>query len=126
FPVHIREIAQQADPTTQTYRIRVAMKVPQGVTVLPGMTATVSITYRRASILGDAIVVPISAVFKDPAGESVAWVIGKDQLVERRPVKVGAATGAQIEVHSGLAPGDRIAVAGVRFLRAGRKRTGRG
>ena len=119
FPVHIREIAQQADPTTQTYRMRVAMKVPPGVTVLSGMTATVSITYRRASILGDTIVVPISAVFKDPAGEAVAWVIGKDKVVERRPVKVGAATGNQIEILDGLRPGDRIAVAGVRFLRAG-------
>jgi len=119
FPVQIREIAQQADPTTQTYRIRVAMKVPPGVTVLPGMTATVSLTYRRASILGASILVPISAVFKDSGGEAVTWVIGKDQIVERRPVKVGAATGSQIEILDGLEPGDRIAVAGVRFLRAG-------
>jgi membrane fusion protein, multidrug efflux system len=119
FPVHIREIAQQADPTTQTYRIRVAMKVPPGLTVLSGMTATVSLSYRRASILGDSILVPISAVFKDPAGEVVTWVIGKDQVVERRPVKIGSATGSQIEILEGLQPGDRIAVAGVRFLRAG-------
>jgi RND family efflux transporter MFP subunit len=119
FPVHIREIAQQADPTTQTYRMRVAMKVPPGVTVLPGMTATVSLIYRRASILGDSILVPISAVFKDPAGEAVTWVIGKDQVVERRPVKIGSVTGSQIEILDGLQPGDRIAVAGVRFLRAG-------
>ena len=119
FPVHIREIAQQADPTTQTYRIRVAMNVPPGITVLPGMTATVSLAYRRASILGTPILVPISAVLRDSSGEAVTWVIGKDQVVERRPVKVGAATGSQIEILDGLEPGDRIAVAGVRFLRAG-------
>jgi membrane fusion protein (multidrug efflux system) len=65
------------------------------------------------------IVVPTSAVFKDPAGEAVVWVIGKDEIVERRPVKIGAVTGSQIEVLEGLQPGDRIAVAGVRFLRAG-------
>jgi len=51
----------------------------------------------------------------------VAWVIGNDQVVERRPVTVGAATGSQIEILDGLQPGDRIAVAGVRFLRAGMK-----
>jgi len=119
FPVHIREVAKQADPTTQTYRMRVAMKVPPGVTVLPGMTATVAITYRRASVLGTSILVPISAVFNDPAGEAVAWVIGAEQIVERRAVKVGSATGNQIEILDGLQPGDRIAVAGVRFLRAG-------
>jgi RND family efflux transporter MFP subunit len=119
FPVHIREIAQQADPTTQTYRMRVAMKVPPGVTVLPGMTATVSLAYRRASILGESILVPTSAVLKDAAGEAVTWVINKDQVVERRPVKIGAVTGSQIEILDGLQPGDRIAIAGVRFLRAG-------
>jgi len=119
FPVHIREIAQQADPTTQTYRMRVAMQVPPGVTVLPGMTATVNLAYRRARILGDVIVVPTSAVFKDPAGEAIVWVVGTDDIVERRPVKIGAVTGSRIEVLDGLQPGDRIAVAGVRFLRAG-------
>ena len=119
FPVHVREIAQQADPTTQTYRMRVAMKVPPGVNVLSGMTATVTITYRRASILGSPLLVPISAVFKDATAEEVVWVIGKDQNVERRPVKVGAATGDGIEIIEGLQPGDRIAVAGVRFLRDG-------
>jgi RND family efflux transporter MFP subunit len=119
FPVHIREIAQQADPTTQTLRMRVAMQVPPGITVLPGMTATVNLAYRRASILGDAILVPIAAVFKDPAGDAVTWIIGKDEVVERRPVTVGAMTGSQIEILDGLQPGDRIAVAGVRFLRPG-------
>ena len=49
----------------------------------------------------------------------MAWVIGNDQVVERRPVTVGAATGSQIEILDGLQPGDRIALAGVRFLRAG-------
>ena len=119
FPVRIREVAQQADPTTQTYRMRVAMKVPPGVTVLPGMTATVALTYRRASILGEQILVPVSAVLKDPQGESVAWVIGKDEVVQRRPVTLGAATGSAVEITDGLQPGDRIAVAGVRFLHDG-------
>jgi len=65
------------------------------------------------------IVVPTSAVFKDPAGEAIVWVVGTDDIVERRPVKIGAVTGSRIEVLEGLQPGDRIAVAGVRFLRAG-------
>ncbi len=119
IPVRVREMAQVADPTTQTFNVRVAMKAPAQVTVLPGMTATVTVTYRRAGILTNRILVPISAVLKDSAGEQVAWVLGPDQTVKRRLVKTGEATGSQIEILNGLEPGDRIAVAGGSFLREG-------
>jgi multidrug efflux pump subunit AcrA (membrane-fusion protein) len=36
-------------------------------------------------------------------------------------VKLGEATGGHIEIVSGLEPGERIAVAGVTFLREGMK-----
>ncbi len=77
FPVHIKEIAQRADPVTQTFRVRVAMKVPDGVTLLPGMTATVTLTYRRASILGGRILVPISAVLKESSGSKWSGCSGR-------------------------------------------------
>jgi RND family efflux transporter MFP subunit len=121
FPVHITEVAQRADPVTQTFPVRVAMKVPPEVNLLPGMTATVTVAYHRARILGQRILVPVAAVFKDPSGEQIAWVIGPDQTVTRRPVRLGQATGGQIEIAEGLQPGERIAVAGVTFLREGMK-----
>jgi len=122
FPVHLSEIAQTADPVTQTFNVRVAMQAPPpGVTLLPGMTSTVTVAYRRAGILDKRILVPITAVFKDGSGEQVAWVVGADQIVTRRPVKIGAPTGDQIEIVDGLQPGDRVAVAGVSFLREGMK-----
>jgi RND family efflux transporter MFP subunit len=121
FPVQIKEVAQQADPTTQTFTVRVGMQSPPDLRLLPGMTATVTLTYRRARALGSRTLVPISAVFKEPTGEQVVWVLGADGAVTRRPVKLGAATGGQVEVVDGLGPGDRIATAGVRFLREGMK-----
>src|SRR5262249_8662975 len=121
FPVHIKEVAQRADPVTQTFRVRVGMKAPTDVKLLPGMTATVALTYRRAGILGDRIQVPISAVFKDANGDQVAWVIGPQQTVSARKVKLGEASGGRIEILEGLQPGDHIAVAGVTFLREGMK-----
>jgi membrane fusion protein, multidrug efflux system len=167
FPVHIKEVAQRADPTTQTFQVRVAMKVPRGrthlvsqaialqavapagvgapawpqiclalevatldavalqippeVNLLPGMTATVTLTYRRASILGGRVLVPIAAVSRDGTGQQVAWVVGSEGTVTARPVKLGEATGGRIEIVDGLEPGDRIAVAGVTFLREGMK-----
>ena len=121
FPVQIREVAQSADPVTQTFRVRVAMQAPKDISLLPGMTATVETTYRRSSVLSNGPMVPITAIAKTPAGQQVAWVIGADQTIASRPIKVGAVQGGSVEVLDGLRPGDRIAVAGVSFLRDGMK-----
>ncbi|QDU31762.1 Multidrug resistance protein MdtA precursor [Anatilimnocola aggregata] len=121
FPVHVKEIAQRADPTTQTFAVRVAMQAPKEQNVLPGMTATVLLTYRRASILGSRTLVPISAVYKDSSGEQIVWVLNSDNVVSRRPVKLGSVMAGQVEIVDGLKPGERIARAGVSFLREGVK-----
>lgn len=121
FPVRIKEMAQTADPVTQTFQVRVTMKSPPDMNLLPGMTATVTLASRGAASPGGRILVPISAVFKDGTGAQVAWVVGSDQTVSRRPVKLGEATGGKIAIADGLRPGERIAVAGVTFLRDGMK-----
>jgi RND family efflux transporter MFP subunit len=121
FPVRIREVAQAADPETQTFRVRVALLAPEGVRLLPGMTATVTVTSRRASVLDAPLLVPIGAVTRDAGGRQVVWVLGPGQKVTPRPVKLGEATGGEIAIISGLEPGDRIAVAGATLLRDGMK-----
>ncbi len=121
FSVRINEVAQRADPVTQTFSVRAAMQVPEGLNLLPGMTASIFMTYQRAGILGGRILVPLSAIFEREPGQQAVWVVGQDQVVIRRLVKTGEATGGRIEVTEGLQPGDRIAVAGVTFLREGMK-----
>ena len=121
FPVHIKEIAQRADPVTQTFAVRVAMKVPDDLNLLPGMTAGVTLSYRRASILGGRILVPVSAIFEPGPGQSAVWVLGPQQTISRRVVKTGGATGGRIVIVDGLQPGEIIAVAGVNVLREGMK-----
>lgn len=121
FPVHIREIAQTADPMTQTFQVRVAMQAPSEARILPGMSATVSMTYRRANILGQRLLVPSTAITTNDRGESIAWIVGDDQTVRSQPVQLGEALGGEVEITKGLAPGQRIAIAGVTFLREGMK-----
>lgn len=119
FPAHIKEIAQRADPVTQTFAVRVGLKAPPEGNVLPGMTSSVTLVYRRAEVLGALLQVPVAAVAKQPDGAAVVWAIGADQLVSRRPVKLGEPAGALIEIVEGLQPGERIAVAGASRLREG-------
>lgn len=121
FPLRIREVAQVADPTTQTFQVRAAMQAPEGIRALPGMTATVRVTFRRAKILGERILVPVSAVVDSPEGQQGVWVIDGDMIVSRRAVTIGEPTGGLVEIAQGLQPGDRIAVAGATHLRDGMK-----
>jgi membrane fusion protein, multidrug efflux system len=119
FPVRVTEIGQRADPTTQTFQIRAAMRQPDDLQVLPGMSGTVTITYRRAEVLGERTMVPIEAVAINSNGEAGAWVVSDENKVESRPIKLGEVLGGQAQVVEGLAPGDRIVIAGLRFLREG-------
>lgn len=119
FPLELREIGQTADPTTQTFLVRGAMLSPPDINLLPGMTARVTLTYRRALVLGDRILVPISAVFKDDEGRQIVWIVKDDNTVTALPVTLGEAAGSQIEIVSGLEPGVRIAAAGASILREG-------
>ena len=47
--------------------------------------------------------------------------LGADGAVVARPVETGDIASGQIEITDGLEPGERIAVAGVSFLRDGMK-----
>ena len=121
FPVQVREIAQRADPVTQTFNVRATMQAPADLNLLPGMTATVTMNYRRAAVLGPNISVPVAAVVQNSKGESIVWIIGPDGTTSARPVRIGAISGGLIEITEGLQPGDRIAAAGASHLREGMK-----
>jgi RND family efflux transporter MFP subunit len=121
FPVRIKEIAQVADPVTQTFQVRFTTKAPRRVTALPGMTAVVAVTYRSLGPADNRIFVPVSAIYKQDTGNQVIWVVGPDDTVRCRTVKLGGAKDGEIAVTDGLNQGDRIAVAGAPFLRDGMK-----
>jgi RND family efflux transporter MFP subunit len=119
FPVRLKEMSQAADSATQTFQVRFSMKAPRKTTVLPGMTATVAVTYRQPRTRDNRTFVPISAVTRQDNGHQVVWVLGADATVRRRAVKMGEVKDGEVEIVRGLRPGERIAVAGATYLRDG-------
>lgn len=110
FDAELIEFVVQADSATQTYRGRVAVTVPQGTVILPGMVANV-----RASTQGNMtqVMAPLSAIAATPEGSPFVWLVDDTGKVAAQPVALGEAQGAMVVVREGLANGDTIVSAGV-------------
>jgi len=124
FPLTFKEVSTKADAKTQTFLVTFTMEPIGGATVLPGMTATVTVDLSK--IVGEETVfsVPVSAVVGDYKLDPRVWVVDPESMtVQPRPVKVGRMWGDSIEVSEGIEPGDRLVTAGVPFLVEGMKVT---
>ncbi|MEX0340344.1 MAG: efflux RND transporter periplasmic adaptor subunit [Arenibacterium sp.] len=110
------EFSVQADNATQTYRGRVAVNVPAGAIVLPGMVGTV---ISSAPFPAPQMRVPLAAVSAATDGAPRVWVVDDAGKVSDRPVELGEVVGLEVEVLSGLESGETIVSAGVNQLTAG-------
>ena len=125
FPVQLKEFVTTADPITQTYRATFSMEKPDGVFLLPGMSGTVVVEGVKPSAAGGLLAVPSDAVGFASDGEAFVWVLDAQDdgiyAVRRQTIALGQRLGADVEVLDGLAPGVRIAAAGVAILTEGRR-----
>lgn len=117
FDVVIKEYAAEADPTTQTYRVRLSMKAPANVSLLPGMTA--NLVMKQQAHADSGLSLPAKAVAVDAEGKFYVWVVGDDMKVSKAPVQVGEMMGDNILVRSGITAGQRVVVAGLSSLEEG-------
>jgi len=121
FPATLTEFATTADPVTRTYAVTLSFDPPSDVAVRSGMTAKVIVTV-PADLAEDvvAFTVPASAVVADEDGTPLVWLVDEASMtVSRAPVVLGEISGTDVEIASGLASGDVIAVSGVNNLRDG-------
>ncbi|MEL0167307.1 MAG: efflux RND transporter periplasmic adaptor subunit [Pseudomonadaceae bacterium] len=123
-----KEYASQPDPSTLAYDVTLSMPIPDGVVLLPGMSATVIVDF--AAISRNAvvpIVVPVEAVFSpdsQSSAERQVWVLNEQNgelRVSARSVTVGQLTHDGIEVLSGLNAGEQIVAAGGNELSEGQQ-----
>ncbi|MFN3579799.1 MAG: efflux RND transporter periplasmic adaptor subunit [Pseudomonas sp.] len=116
-----KEHSSQPDPKTLTYQVTLSMPSPEGLVLLPGMTASVQVDFAQISLIGDLgmrVLVPVEAVFSPDsadAGIRQVWVLEEHEeglKVQARDVIVGQLTHNGIEVMTGLKAGERIVAAG--------------
>ena len=98
------------DPKTRTVKVRVEMPNP-GMKLKPDMFVKALIKVP----LGKTIVVPVTAVM-DSGKRQTVWVETSPGMFEPRDVRLGQQTDDKVQVLSGLAAGDKVAVSGAYLI----------
>lgn len=120
----LREVAPEADPVTRTRRVKIALAEP---TSLFRLGSTVEVRAKRPA--NPSILLPMTALLTRE-GESFVWVVTVDETkpmtgrlgsVALRPVTIAPFEGGRYRILSGLAAGERVAIAGVHSLEDGQK-----
>lgn len=114
FTGHVWQVLPVIDPQTREGTVRIELAyAPE---LRPGGFATATI---NAGMV-DAPILPESAILSDEKG-SFVYVVGKDDKVVRRDIKIGSVSDAGIAVLSGLDGTERIVLRAGGFLNPGDK-----
>lgn len=103
------------DPSTGSYALRVKVANPDQV-LMPGMYVRAVV---GSGVRENALLVPMQGIARDAKGDTTAMVVGKDNKVEVRPVKVSRALADKWLVEDGLQPGDKVIVEGLQKIQPG-------
>jgi RND family efflux transporter MFP subunit len=128
IPAHVIAVIPTADRSKGTVTVRIAldMKDPR---ILPEMGVRVAFmdTGATAGPNGSAAGVPAQGAVQLPAsavqasGATGTVFVVHDNTLERRAVRIGTSAGDQLDVLSGLAAGERVAIGDFAKLRDGAK-----
>ncbi len=117
----VQEVGVSASSGT-TFPVTVAL-TKKHAKLRSGMAAKVKIQGKDIPYGGPVIVVPIDAVGEDLQGNFVYVFVPKDKdmgVARKVPVTVGEITPGGFVILDGIAKGDEIIIAGVRYLRDGK------
>jgi RND family efflux transporter MFP subunit len=109
-------VDNQVDVNTGTQQIRCVIANPTTI-LTPGLFA---VTRIPASGRYNAILIPDAAVNADQ-DERYLLIVGANDVVQQRPVKLGAVFGTLRSITDGLKPGERVIVNGMQFAQSGAK-----
>lgn len=108
-------ISELADQSTRSTSVEIALRNEKGF-MRSGQIVRVHLTRR---VLKDAILIPLLAVIPTENGNAV-YVVGSEEA-QRRVVKLGTIKEDRVLVEDGLEPGEKLIIAGHRFVAPGQK-----
>ena len=121
FTGKVTRFANTLDKRTQTMLVEIVLKNTHDGNqwvLLAGMYGEATITLQQKP---KTLVLPASAIRFDSNGKGSIYTLGADDTVRITPVTTGLDFGDEIEVVSGVKPGDRIVGATIGRLKSGQK-----
>jgi RND family efflux transporter MFP subunit len=109
-------VGNRIDASSGTIQVRGIFPNPDHL-ILPGLFARVRVPIGTEQ---DALLVPEQALGADQQGRYLL-VVNKDNVVEYRPVRLGAKQDGKCVIEEGLKPDDRVIVSGIQRAQPGAK-----
>lgn len=115
FPAKVALVGARVDPASRTIPIRLELDNPEG-TLRPGMSASALIPIGEPG--ATIITVPVAALQRLEDGWHVFLPSPEPGAFEQREVGRGRTLGGEVEILSGLKPGEKVVVEGAFLLKA--------
>jgi RND family efflux transporter MFP subunit len=121
FHARISRMSSAADTITRNFEVEVA--IPNRDHLLKvGMIGSLELAHAEGESQSSTLQVPLAAIVQAKDGKYGVFVVASSssgELARLHSVEIGAVTGTDITVVSGLTPGDRIITTGANLLKDG-------
>lgn len=113
FTGEVSSVDTRVDPVSRTVRVRSIMQNNDGF-LRPGMFLTVNLLNDTV----EALLIPERALIPERSVQYV-YVVGDNQLAEKRTVQIGRRRPGEVEILTGLSAGENVIVDGTQKARDG-------
>ena len=101
-------VSPAADPNTTTVQVWIEI-ANVGERLKPGSAVHAAIS---SEVYKAATVVPVAAILPAEEGGTAVLTVSADSIAHRRAVKLGVREGSQVQILSGITPGEEVVVVG--------------
>lgn len=109
----VSSVGSRVDTSTRSVQVRAEIDNAEGL-LRPGMLLTVGLTLNPR----DAVIVPEAAVVPSQ-GRQYVFVVDEESVARRVEVELGRRRPGQVEIVSGVVPGQRVVTQGIAQVRPG-------
>lgn len=115
-PAKLRLLSDAADPVTRTFEARYVL---EGTLANAPLGSTVTLRIAEDKIIGQALQVPLAAIYDQGKGPGVWGISGNPAKVSWQPVKVLGLGDNAARVTGNLKPGEQVIALGAQLLHDG-------